>query len=337
MAKEDYKGIWIFAEQKDGVLSEIVPELLAEANELKKNGGQEVTAVLLGNHVQPLVGELIAAGAEQVIVCEHENLASYSARPYQKVLTALAEKYQPAIILYGADAVGCDLAPRMMVSLKTGLTADAIGLGYDEDGDFYQTTPGYGGKILARIVIPEKRPQMVTVRAGVFSPAVPDAGRTGKVITEYVPVEADCCYEVLSSAEKQLNEKPIEEAKVLVSGGRGVRTAEELKLLKELAELLGGELAASRPLVDNGLLPHTVQIGQSGKTVKPELMINVAISGSVQYKVGMQKSGCIMSINKAAAAPIFEISNYGAVEDYKTLIPAVIDEIKRRRASGRAE
>lgn len=331
MTKENCSGIWIFAQQQNGCLNDVVPELLAMACELKKHSGEEITAVLLGNGVEALSGELIAAGADRVLLCEHKDLAAYNARPYQQALTALAEKYRPSILLYGATAVGCDLAPRMMVSLKTGLTADAIELGYDEDGDFYQVTPGYGGKIYARIVIPEKRPQMATVRAGVFSPAAPDFSRTGTVIRENLEVQADEGYEILSTEKKQTSEKPIDEAAVIVSAGRGVRNAGDLAMLEELAGLLDGRLAGSRPVVDSGLLPHSVQIGQSGKTVKPELIINVAVSGSVQYKVGMQNSDCIVSVNTASSAPIFEISDYGVLEDYRSFIPAVIEEIKRRR------
>lgn len=332
MTKESCKGIWVFAEQQDGALSPAVLELLAMACELKKHSGEEITAVLLGSGVSSLSETLIAGGADSVLLCEHANLAAYRARPYQQALTALAGKYRPAVILYPASALGCDLAPRMMVSLKTGLTADAIELGYDEDGDFYQVTPGYGGKIFARIVIPEKRPQMATVRAGVFSPAAPDPSRTGTVIREELAVAEEACYEVLSTEEKQLQEKSLEEANLVVSAGRGVKNAGDLAMLEELAGLLGGQLAGSRPVIDSGLLPHSVQIGQSGKTVKPEMMINVAVSGSVQYKVGMQNSACIVSVNKAPSAPIFDISHYGVVEDYRGFIPAVIEEIKRRRA-----
>ena len=186
MTKENYKGIWIFAEQRNGILNSVTLELLAKAQELKAHNGEDITAVLLGSGVASLSDTLIAHGADQVIVAEHENLASYSARPYQQALTQLAEKYNPSIILYGATTLGRDLAPRMMVSLKTGLTADAIDLGYDEDGVFYQTTPAYGGKILAHIVILEKRPQMATVRPMMFTPLEADTSRTGRVITESV-------------------------------------------------------------------------------------------------------------------------------------------------------
>ena len=331
MAKEDYKGIWIFAEQQNGVLDPAVAELLAKAQELKTHNGEKISAVLLGCGVKQLAPALIAQGADQVIVAENEALAAYSARPYQQALAQLAEKYKPSIILYGATSLGRDLAPRVMVSLRTGLTADAIDLGYDEDGVFYQTTPAYGGSILAHIVILECRPQMATVRPKIFSPLEPDASRTGEVIEEAVEVRCEDCYEVLSNA-KAVNGTPIDKAPVLVCGGRGIKSEADLDMLRELASLLGGQLAASRPLVDNGWLSHDEQIGQSGASVKPGHIINVAISGSVQYQVGMQNSKCIISINHTPGAPIFDISHYGVTEDYRGVVPAIIAEIKKRRA-----
>ena len=267
MAKEDYKGIWVFAEQQNGTLNPVTYELLAKAQELKAHNGEAITAVLLGSKVAHLAAGLIAGGADQVIVAEHENLASYSARPYQQALTELAEKYKPSIIMYPATSLGRDFAPRMMISLKTGLTADAIDLGYDEDDVFYQTTPAYGGSILAHIVILECRPQMVTVRPKIFTPLEPDESRKGEVITEHVTVDKEACYEVLNIEPKVVTGVPIDHADVLVAGGRGVKDESELALLKELADLLGGQLAASRPLVDNGFLPHDAQIGQSGTAV----------------------------------------------------------------------
>jgi electron transfer flavoprotein alpha subunit len=331
MQKEDYKGIWIFAEQENGQLNAAVPELLAKAQDLKAHNGEEIAAILLGQNVSVLADELISYGADKVIVAEHRNLADYSARPYQQALTQLARKYSPSIILYGATSVGRDLAPRMMINLNTGLTADAIDLGYDEDDVFYQTTPAYGGSILAHIVILEKRPQMATVRPKIFIPLEPDKTRAGVIVNEQVVVDGEECYEILSSEQKVVSGIPIDQAEVIVSGGRGVKDEEELKLLGALADLIGGQLASSRPLVDCGMLAHSKQIGQSGTTVKPKIIINIAISGSVQYQIGMHASDCIVSINRTAGAPIFDISHYGAVADFKALIPAVISEISKRR------
>ena len=332
MAKSDYKGIWVFAEQQHGKLNGTVLELLAKAQELKEHTGEEISAVLLGKDVAGLADTLFAYGADNVILVEDDALENYSARPYEAALTQVAEKYKPSILLYGATSLGRDLAPRMMVSLNTGLTADAIDLGFDRDDVFYQTTPAYGGSILAHIVILEARPQMATVRPMMFEPIQPRTGFVGNLITETVTVDADPDYEVLETAPKQDTGDSIEGAQVIVAGGRGIKEEVDLDSLRELASLLGGKLAASRPLVDNGWLPHDKQIGQSGTTVKPKYIFNIAISGSVQYQVGMQNAGCIISVNHTKGAPIFDISHYGAVADYRSVVPALVEEIRKRKA-----
>ena len=334
MGKEAYKDIWVFAEQEGGVLSGTTFELLAKAHDLKaKLGGTDaVVAVLLGSGVAGLAPTLFAYGAEKVIVAENDALAQYSARPYEKALVQLCEKRKPSIFLFAASVQGRDVAPRVMCSLRTGLTADAIDLDVDEEGTFVQTTPNFGGNILSHIAIPEKRPQMVTVHPRVFEPFEPKEGATGELITETVDVEPDSDYVVVESTKKVYDGKPIDECDVLVAGGRGIKSEEDLEQLRKLAGLIGGELACSRPLCDCGWMPHEEQIGQSGTTVKPKFILNVAISGSVQYLAGMQNAGCIMSINHTASAPIYDVSHYGAVIDYRKLIPAVIDEIERRKA-----
>lgn len=334
MGKEAYKDIWVFAEQEDGVLSGTTFELLAKAHDLKaKLGGTDaVVAVLLGSGVAGLAPTLFAYGAEKVIVAENDALAQYSARPYEKALVQLCEKRKPSIFLFAASVQGRDVAPRVMCSLRTGLTADAIDLDVDEEGTFVQTTPNFGGNILSHIAIPEKRPQMVTVHPRVFEPFEPKEGATGELITETVDVEPDNDYVVVESTKKVYDGKPIDECDVLVAGGRGIKSEEDLAELRKLAGLIGGELACSRPLCDCGWMPHEEQVGQSGTTVKPKFILNVAISGSVQYLAGMQNAGCIMSINHTASAPIYDVSHYGAVIDYRKLIPAVIDEIERRKA-----
>lgn len=334
MGKEAYKDIWVFAEQEDGVLSGTTFELLAKAHDLKAKlvGTDAVVAVLLGSGVAGLAPTLFAYGAEKVIVAENDALAQYSARPYEKALVQLCEKRKPSIFLFAASVQGRDVAPRVMCSLRTGLTADAIDLDVDEEGTFVQTTPNFGGNILSHIAIPEKRPQMVTVHPRVFEPFEPKESATGELITETVDVEPDSDYVVVESTKKVYDGKPIDECDVLVAGGRGIKSEEDLAELRKLAGLLGGELACSRPLCDCGWMPHEEQIGQSGTTVKPKFILNVAISGSVQYLAGMQNAGCIMSINHTASAPIYDVSHYGAVIDYRKLIPAVIDEIERRKA-----
>lgn len=332
MAKEDYKGIWIFAEQEFGVLHPTVFELIAKSKELQKFSGEKISAVLLGNNVASLADTLFEYGADEVILAESEALAQYSARPYQAALTQLVEKHKPSILIYGATALGRDLAPRLMISLKTGLTADAINLGFDEDGMFYQTTPAYGGKILAQITIPECRPQMATVHAGICEPLAPVKGAKGILYVENIEVEADADYEVIERKPIENLGRQLTDEKVVIAGGRGIKGQEDLAMLEELAELLDGQVASSRPLVDNGWLPHEKQLGQSGITVKPDLIFNIAISGSVQYLLGMQNSKCIVAINQSEDAPIFDYAHYGIVSDYKKFLPAFIAELRARKS-----
>ena len=334
MNKADYKGIWIFAEQENGVLSPTPLELLAKAIDLKaKLGGTDViTAVLLGKDVAGISETLFAQGAEQVIVLENDALAVYKHRVYANALVKLVEKHKSSIFLFAASPIGRELAPRVMARLGTGLTADAIDLDVDEDGTFVQTTPNFGGNILSHIAIPEKRPQMCTVHPKVFEPIEPIEGAKGTVIREEIEIIADDDFVIIGNEEKVFKSKPIGKANVVVAGGFGVKNEEELGMLNTLAELIGGQVGCSRPLRETGMLGHECQIGQSGATINPELIINVAISGSVQYMAGMDKSKCIMSINRDANAPIFSASHFGAVADYRKLVPAIIEEIQNRKA-----
>jgi len=331
MTTNESHGIWVFAEQTNGVLAPAPLELLAKAQELKQTCGEPVTAVLLGDRVAHLTDTLIACGADQVILAEHVNLAQYKPRPYKTVLAELVRKYTPSIFLLPSTPQGRDLAPRVMCALNTGLTADAIDLSFDEEGVFVHTTPAYGGNILVNIAIPEKRPQMVTVRPLVFSPLSPDEDRIGEVIRETVSVEDDKDYVILDTAKKNTEGTALAEAKVVISGGRGIKSEEDLDQLRQLAELLGGQLGCSRPLCDNGWLSHDTQIGQSGVTVKPDFILNVGVSGAGQYVSGMNQAGCSMSINYTAGAPIFGVSHYGIVADYRTVLPALLAELRKRK------
>lgn len=331
MDKNDYKGIWIYAEQEHGKLAQTPLELLSKAKELKKINGEEISAVLLGFGVERLAETLFEHGADTVILAEHEALAEYSARPYARVVSAIAEKYMPSIFLLPASTLGRDLAPRVMCRLHTGLTADSIDLEIGDDGILKQIIPTYGGNIRCTIEIRERRPQMTTVRPRVFEVEPPETGRRGTLIRESVEVGKDCFYEVLGTEEKHSERQPISEAKALVSCGRGLKSPEDISMMEELAELIGGELACSRPLVDCGWLEHELQIGQSGSTVRPELIINIGISGAMQYMAGMQKSKTIISVNRDPQADIMQNSHLALAADYRRLIPALINEIKRRK------
>lgn len=331
MTKNESRGVWVFAEQHDGKLESSAAELLAKARELDAVLKEGVTAIAVGSNISDLSGELIAYGADKVIVIDNPNLESYSARPYEKALADITQKYKPSIFIFPASSQGRDLAPRLMCRLGTGLTADAIDLSFDEEGAFVQTTPAFGGVLFAHICIPELRPQMVTVRAHVFDASPADPSRKGEVIVENVEIDADTDYEVLDVTPKVIEGKPINEAEVIVAGGRGIKTEADIEMLRELASLIGGEIACSRPLYEQGWLDYNLQIGQSGITVKPKFILNVGISGAAQYIIGMQKAGTVASINSFSRADIFSVSHYGAVCDYRTLMPAIIAEIKARK------
>lgn len=331
--KTNVSGIWVFAEQTDGALSPTVLELLAKAQELKAASSEAVTAVLLGNDIEHLVPVLISHGADKVLLAEHPHLAQYKPRTYKKVLVDLAQKYAPSIFLLPSTPLGRDLAPRVMCALGTGLTADAIDLKFDEDGVFVHTTPGYGGSILVDIAIPEMRPQMVTVRPLVFAPLAPDPDRIGEIIREAASPEDDEAYVIVDTVEKAGETASLSEAKVVISGGRGIKSEEDLDQLRQLADLLGGQLGCSRPLCDNGWMSHDTQIGQSGVTVKPDFILNVGVSGAGQYVSGMDQAVCSMSINYTEGAPIFGVSHYGVVADYHTILPALLKELKKRKSN----
>lgn len=324
-------GIWVFAEQTDGVLAPVTLELLAKAQALKAVCGEAVTAVLLGHPVEHLAPRLIAHGADTVLLAEHPALARFKPRPYKTALVELAQRHHPSILLLPATPLGRDLAPRVMCALNTGLTADAVDLRFDEDGLFVHTTPAYGGAALVDIAIPDRRPQMVTVRPQVFSPLPSDPSRTGSILRETISVEDDPDYVVVETVEKSTEGVPLPQVRVVVAGGRGIRSREDLTLLEQLAELLGGQVGASRPLCDNGWLPRESQIGQSGVTVRPDFLLNIGISGAGQYVSGMDRAKCVLSLNHTPDAPIFAVSHYGAATDYRAVLPALLREIQRRK------
>lgn len=324
------KGIWIFVETENGVINPTIFELLTKARQLKKELCDQdgISAIVLSDAVSnEMTHELFSYGADRVIAVRDSLLAEYNCRIYQNALSNLAKKYSPSILLFAASEMGRELAPLVMWELQTGLTADAIDLLVDTDGMFVQTTPAYGGKINAHIAIPVSRPQMVTVHAQVFeSELIPDAV-DGEVIYEQMDIEPDNSVVRLSKSIRVKNNNDISSADTLIAGGRGISKKEDLDLLNDLAKLLNGSVACSRPLADCGWMPHDNQIGQSGKTVKPKLIINVGISGSTQYISGMKNADCIISINTDPNAQIFEVSDVAIVGDYKEILTELINTI----------
>lgn len=330
MNREDYKGVWVFAEQRGGVLQKVSLELLGKGREIADKLGVELTAVLLGNNIQGLSKELTAQGADRVIVAENKLLENYTTDGYTKVICQLVNEIKPEIILIGATFVGRDLGPRVAARLETGLTADCTGLDIDNDTkNLMMTRPAFGGNLMATIECAAHRPQMATVRPGVFERLPKDDNRTA--VIENVSVElkdADIRTVVEKIVKTAKDMVDISEANIIVSGGRGVGSKENFALLEELANTLGGVVGASRAAVDSGWMEKAHQVGQTGKTVRPTVYVACGISGAIQHLAGMQESDYIIAINKDAEAPIMKIADLAVVGDFSKVIPEMIARVK---------
>ena len=317
--------VLIFAEQRNGKIARVVFELLSKGRELADKLNVKLAAVLLcekdcGSN------ELIAYGSNKVYLMENEKLKNYQTDMYATIIADLIKREKPQIVIYGATHIGRDLAPRIAQRIATGLTADCTGLDIDEDGLLLQTRPAFGGNIMAQIKCKTK-PQMSTARPGVFKLAKKDENRKGDIIKIEGNIKEPLTkvLDIIKAAKRKVN---LEEAKIIVSGGRGLCDKENLKLIEELAKLLGAEVGASRAVVDAGWIPKDHQVGQTGKTVRPKLYIACGISGAIQHRAGMQNSEIIIAINKDPNAMIFSIADYGIVADAKQFIPALIKELK---------
>lgn len=326
-----YKGVWVFAEQRQGKLMFTALELLGEGRKLADKLGVELSAVLLGSGIDDICDELIHFGADRVLYADHTLLKNYTTDGYTKVITDLVNDKKPEIIIIGATNIGRDLAPRVSARLNTGLTADCTKLDIDEEQRLLlQTRPAFGGNIMATIITPNHRPQMSTVRPGVMKKLEMDKNRKG--IVEKVKVdlkEGDLrvkVEEIVKSAKQIVN---LVEAEYIVSGGRGLGHPEGFKLIKELADALGGVVGSSRAAVDAGWISNDHQVGQTGKTVRPRVYVACGISGAIQHLAGMQNSDCIIAINKNPDAPIFQVADYGIVGDLYKVIPMLIEEVKK--------
>ena len=307
------KNIWVFCEQRDGELQNVALELIGVARELAEKTGEKVAALLLGHNVKSKAQELIAYGADQVYVVDDEKLATFVTEPYAQAVTQIAKAYEPSVILFGATSIGRDLAPRLSARLKTGLTADCTKLEMDEEGNLFMTRPAFGGNLFATIICPDNRPQMSTVRPGVMKKLDKDETRVGEVIEETIAWnESKFVVTVLEEVKEVSGVDKIEDAKILVSCGRGVK---DVCPARELASKVGGSLASSRALVDIGVLEHNRQVGQTGKTVRPEAYLAFGISGAIQHLAGMEESEFIVAVNTDKNAPIFKVANLGIVSD----------------------
>ncbi len=343
MNLEEYKGVFVYAQQVDNELSGIALELLGKANELAADLKTDVTAVLVGSGVSGLVDTLAEYGADKVIVVDDPELKEYRTEPYTHALASVINEYKPDIMLVGATAIGRDLGPRVSARVATGLTADCTVL---EIGDFplnpvpgkedeqkhnqlLMTRPAFGGNTIATIACPDNRPQMATVRPGVMQKIEPKTGAKAEVINYNPGFTPNNKYvEILNVVKSVTDVVDIMDAKILVSGGRGVGSKENFKLLEDLAEVIGGTVSCSRAVVDNGWLPKDLQVGQTGKTVRPNVYFAIGISGAIQHAAGMEESDIIIAINKDEDAPIFDVADFGIVGDLNKVVPQLTEMLK---------
>ena len=346
MGLEEYKGVYVFAQQVDNVLDGVAFELLGKGKDLAKDLNTDVTAVLLGSGVKGLADQLAEYGADRVIVVDDPELKDYRTEPYAHALASVINEYKPEIMLVGATAIGRDLGPTVSARVATGLTADCTVL---EIGDFpinpvgnqeqkhnqlLMTRPAFGGNTIATIACPDNRPQMATVRPGVMQKIAPIKGAKAEVI-EFNPgfTPNNRYVEIMDIVKEVKNTANIMDAKILVSGGRGVGSKENFKLLEDLAEVLGGTVSCSRAVVENGWLPVDLQVGQTGKTVRPQIYFAIGISGAIQHVAGMEDSDLIIAINKDEDAPIFDVADYGLVGDLNKIVPALTKALKEEMAA----
>ena len=329
--KSEYKGVWIFAEQRNGKAASVALELLGTGRRLADNLKVELSAVLFGSDEEE-ANELIRWGADMVLHANDPFLDKFNDEPYSKLLYNLIIQHKPGIVLAGATAIGRSFFPRVAGRLKTGLTADCTSLEIEEGtGNLLQIRPAFGGNIMATILCPEHRPQMATVRPRVMKRGVYDPGRKGEIInvpTENLTSRTKVLETVNESLGCMIN---LQDAEIIISGGRGLGGPNGFEMLRELAKLLGGTLGSSRAAVDEGWIPYRHQVGQTGKTVCPRIYFACGISGAVQHLVGMQSSDIIIAINKNPEAPIFNVATYGIVGDLYEVIPLLIKKIKEAK------
>ncbi|NRT39980.1 electron transfer flavoprotein alpha subunit [Clostridium beijerinckii] len=327
----DYKGVWVFAEQREGKIMPVAIELLGEGKKLAKEVGTDLCAILCGNNVSELSNELFAYGADKVYVADNPELENYRTDAYAKVIYEAISEYKPEIVLLGATHIGRDLGPCLAVKCNTGLTADCTRVEIDsKDKKIKQTRPAFGGNLMATIVCSSTRPQMSTVRPGVMDKATYEEGRKGELIKLNVEFEeGDIRTKVIEVVKKAGDMVSLTDANIIVAGGMGIGKADGFELLKKLAGKLGGTIAASRACVDAGWIDHSYQVGQTGTTVKPKIYFACGISGTIQHLSGMQNSDYIVAINKNENAPIFEVADYGIVGDLYEVIPAIIEQLNK--------
>lgn len=326
-----WKGVWVFAEQEEGCLSETSLELLNAAQMLaKRRGGAELSAVLLGNEVRNLASSLFAHGADRVYLAENPLLERYRSLPYTRVVADLVNQKRPEIFLFPSTSLGSDLAARLAIRNHTGLSAHCVRLDINDRGELIQVVPAFGGKVMATVHCPHHRPQMATVRPGVFQKG---EARDKEGILEKVEINIraeDLRQTVMEVHRERAPVRAVEEAEVVVAGGAGIGRAEDWKWVESLAKALHGEVGGTRPPFDEGWILEAQMIGQSGKTIRPNLYIGIGISGAVQHLVGIQDAQTVIAINHDPKATIFQAADLGAVADFRKLVPLLVEGIKKR-------
>jgi len=326
-----YKGVWVFAEQKDGEIAGVVLELLGEGRKLADRLGEKLSAVLLGDGMEAAARKLISYGADNVYVVDHPSLKKFNDESYADIFTQLVNRYKPEIVLMGATTYGRSLGPRVASRLNTGLTADCTKLEIDtEKRLLLQTRPAFGGNLMATIICPNHRPQMSTVRPKVMKAAEPDPSRIGGIIRPDVNIPGDVRVKVIETVSTLCEKVSLAEADIVVSGGRGLGDPKNFALVEELADVLGAAVGASRAVVDAGWVDYSHQVGQTGKTVGPRIYFACGISGAVQHLAGMSSSDTIIAINKDPDAPIFKVATFGITGDVVEVLKALIAEFRKR-------
>jgi len=331
-ASEGFQGVWVFAEQRDGRLKSVAYELLAEGRKLADKLGTELSAVCLGHNVEG-TDHLITYGADKVYLVDDPALADHQEDYYTAALVALIRERKPEILLAGATAMGRSFMPRVASIIYTGLTADCTGLDIEPESKLLlQTRPTFGGNVMATIMCQARRPQMATVRPHVFKRGAPNEGRQGEIIKVDFDKESVTARTKLLNFVEDLSERvKLDEAEIIVSGGRGLGKPENFQIVAELADALGAALGSSRPPVDDSWIPYPHQVGQTGKTVCPKLYVACGISGAVQHLAGMQTAEVIVAINEDPHAPIFDVATYGIVGDLFQVVPMLTDRLKKTR------
>lgn len=329
--KSLFNGVWVFAEQREGKLANVALELLGEGRKLADELNEPLVALLLGKGIETEAKKLIAHGADKVFVADAPELNYFLEDSYTQIIAELAKKENPNIILMGATAMGRSLAPKIAARLGTGLTADCTGLEVDvAEKNLLQTRPAFGGNLMATILCPNHRPQMATVRPKVFKPLPEDTSRSGEVIKiDLSQTQWNIRAQILEVVNEVGNTVNLEEANIIVSGGRGLCDPKNFTIVEELAKTLGGAVGASRAAVDAGWIPYSHQVGQTGKTVGPKVYFACGIHGAIQHMAGMQSSDIIIAINKNPDAPIFKIATFGIVGDVREILPMLTKEFKK--------